>query len=484
MKTRLFSIADEYDTEHDKVFEVESGYIITILGTLDTYPAIKLFKNIFYHFDSFGDLDYIPASGFKSEFEAKLIIPKGIDVIDSTIEGIKKSLKYEMNNNSTMYEIKDVKYEGGFADGSKEITIIFGLTESYANKNLKDLETEINNALSGNVKQSLDNYLYMIDNLKINNKAGKYNSIELKVSGDTIFELPCDPGCGENMSLKYSYFGAQTDEGRDAHYPQEKNKIFLTVGTDKDDEKPSEGGGSGGSGGGGWIGFNTKEHFAYLVGYPDGTIRPNDKITRGEVTTIFFRMMSDSSRRTNWKTTNSFNDVKGTDWYNNAISTLSNAGGVIGYPDGSFKPEANMTRGEFATMASRFLKDSGYLTDSKFIDVNGYWAEDSINKLSSMGLIKGYEDGSFKPNQEITRAEVATLMNAVLDRTPHKDYMLNSMKKWSDNSNTNSWYYAQIQEATNSHEFERSNVNNRERWTKILPVRDGVALEKTWSNIR
>ncbi|NLY19777.1 MAG: hypothetical protein GXZ08_00620 [Tissierellia bacterium] len=228
--------------------------------------------------------------------------------------------------------------------------------------------------------------------------------------------------------------------------------------------------------------LNKEDHYAYLVGYPDNTVKPEDNITRAEVSTIFFRMMTNDSRNKYWSTDNSYGDVKTTSWYNNAISTLSNANAINGYPDGSFKPNAKITRGEFATMASRFLSESGNLTNNKFTDVKGNWAENAINKLASLGLIKGYSDGSFKPNQEITRAEAVMLMNSVLERAPHKDELLSGMKTWSDNSNRDAWYYAQIQEATNSHKYTRKSKSSIETWKELLPIRNWTDLEKEWSN--
>ncbi|SHH12564.1 polymorphic outer membrane protein repeat-containing protein [Anaerosphaera aminiphila DSM 21120] len=228
--------------------------------------------------------------------------------------------------------------------------------------------------------------------------------------------------------------------------------------------------------------LNKDDHYAYMIGYPNGTVKSEGKITRAEVSTIFFRMMTDDSRNSNWSSVNNYDDVGTETWYNNAISTLSNAKAVTGYPDGNFKPNAKITRGEFATMASRFLSDTSLLTNNKFTDVKGNWAEESINKLASLGLISGYTDGSFKPDQEITRAEAATLMNAVLERTPDKDHLLSNMKKWTDNSNKNAWYYAQIQEATNSHTYTRSSKTSIETWRELLPVRDWAALEKAWSS--
>lgn len=228
--------------------------------------------------------------------------------------------------------------------------------------------------------------------------------------------------------------------------------------------------------------LNKKDHFAYMIGYPDGRVMPEGKITRAEVSTIFFRMLTDSSRDKYWSSTSGYSDVKIEDWYNNAISTLSNAKVINGYPEGDFKPNANITRGEFATMVSRFLTDEKVLTNKTFSDVKGNWAEEAIVKLASRGLIAGYEDGSFKPNREITRAEAATLINSVLERTPHKDHLLEKMIKWEDNMDVSAWYYAQIQEATNSHDYTRMSDRNIEKWERLLPVRDWAAFEREWSN--
>ncbi|NLY21135.1 MAG: hypothetical protein GXZ08_07640 [Tissierellia bacterium] len=228
--------------------------------------------------------------------------------------------------------------------------------------------------------------------------------------------------------------------------------------------------------------LNKKDHFAYMIGYPEGVVIPEGDITRAEVATIFFRMMTDEAREKYWSNNNNYSDVDYDAWYNNAISTLSNAGAIKGYEDGSFKPNDFITRGEFAAMASRFLSETGTLTKNNFTDVKGNWAEESIEKLVSLGMIKGYEDGSFKPEQRITRAETATLVNAVLERTPHKDNLLKDMKRWTDNMDEDKWYYAQIQEATNSHIYERVNVKSFENWTRLLPVRDWAALEREWSN--
>jgi len=240
-----------------------------------------------------------------------------------------------------------------------------------------------------------------------------------------------------------------------------------------------------GGGGGGPIGPTKPElvkddHFAYIVGYEGDRVRPTAPITRAETATIFFRMLTDESRTKYWSTSCTFWDVPATAWYNNAISTLENCGIVDGYTDGSFMPDEPITRAEFAAMAVRFFNVKGDGTQY-FDDVEGHWAEDEINAAASIGLIEGYGDGTFRPQRDISRAEAMTLMNNVLERDPVTTQLLPGMIEWVDNMNTETWYYAEVQEATNSHDFERA-ADGTEIWTKLLPVRDWEAFETTWSN--
>lgn len=226
--------------------------------------------------------------------------------------------------------------------------------------------------------------------------------------------------------------------------------------------------------------LNKDDHFAYIIGYPDGNVRPDGNITRAEVATIFFRMLTDESRADCWSQTNSYSDVKSGAWYNNAVSTLSNAGIITGYEDGTFKPDAPITRAEFAAIAARF-SDVEFTEENSFSDVDSeYWAAKYIALAEHLGWINGYPDGTFKPGQAITRAEAMKLVNEVLDRTPDKDNMLSEMIIWPDNPE-DEWYYEAVQEATNSHEYERKTVNDAEKWTKLLKVRDWAELEKEWS---
>lgn len=242
-------------------------------------------------------------------------------------------------------------------------------------------------------------------------------------------------------------------------------------------------------------GLDLKNHYGYIIGYPvdyytgkpttDQTkkpVRPEGKITRAEVATIYFRMLTDENRAANWNQVSGFSDVKSSAWYNNAISTLTKAGILKGYEDGTFQPNGYITRAEFATIAIRFFSGV-YEGEDLFPDIKGHWAEDYINNAANKGLVKGYEDGTFGPDRYITRAEAVTLVNRTLNRHPHNDGLHQDMLRWPDNMDTSKWYYADMQEATNSHEPDKNqSTADKEYWGKMLPIRDWEALEKEWSN--
>ena len=247
-------------------------------------------------------------------------------------------------------------------------------------------------------------------------------------------------------------------------------------------------GGSGGSGGSHKptvtipddvpTGLNGKDHYAYVVGYPDGMVYPQKNITRAEVATIFFRLLTDETREANMTKSNSYNDMKDGAWYTCAVSTLSKMGIIKGYEDGSFKPDASISRAEFAAIAARFDPD-GDKTPATFSDVSSHWAKDEISIAANHGWIKGYEDGSFKPDQKITRAETMTLVNRVLKRLPEtKDDLHKDMKTWPDNQNESAWFYLAVQEATNSHYQKLKKDGTHETWESMRETRDWAALEK------
>ena len=286
----------------------------------------------------------------------------------------------------------------------------------------------------------------------------------------------------------------KTDEGDEGEIIPDNDLSFTITNTRK---------GGGSSGGGGTItipddvptGLDLKNHYGYIIGYPvdyytgkpttDQTkkpVRPEGKITRAEVATIYFRMLTDENRAANWNQVSGFSDVKRSAWYNNAVSTLTKAGILKGYEDGTFQPNGYITRAEFATIAIRFFSGV-YEGEDLFPDIKGHWAEDYINNAANKGLVKGYEDGTFGPDRYITRAEAVTLVNRTLNRHPHNDGLHKDMLVWPDNMDTSKWYYADMQEATNSHEPDKNkSTADKEYWGKMLPIRDWEALEKEWSN--
>lgn len=230
------------------------------------------------------------------------------------------------------------------------------------------------------------------------------------------------------------------------------------------------------------VGLNTEDHVAYIIGYEDGTVRPGANITRAEVATIFFRLLTDETRESYWSQSSGFTDVASGAWYNNAVSTLTRAGILDGYEDGSFRPNASITRAEFTKIAVSFFKHAGGASSNPFNDVpDSAWYAEFVKAAAELGLIDGYEDGTFRPNAPITRAEACTIVNRTLGRAPDKDNLLpeHEMLTWPDNSR-DAWYYAQIQEATNSHDYQW--LGAIELWTAKLAERDWDALEKEWSN--
>ncbi len=219
-------------------------------------------------------------------------------------------------------------------------------------------------------------------------------------------------------------------------------------------------------------------HFNYVIGYTDGTIRPGNNISRAEVATIFFRLLTDEAREQYNKTTTSYSDIKDGAWCCRAVATLTNAGVINGYTDGTFRPNAPITRAELATIIARFAKLD--VNTKTFSDINGHWAQKSIELAAGNGWINGYEDGTFRPNNNITRAETFAMINRVLDRQTESvsDLLPTSdMNMWSDNLNENAWYYKDIQEATNYHKCDRVDQSTYEKWTEKVPDIDWASYQ-------
>ena len=213
------------------------------------------------------------------------------------------------------------------------------------------------------------------------------------------------------------------------------------------------------------IGLDKTNHIAYIKGYTDGTMQPNGNITRGEVAEIVYRLMTDEYRNAYYTTENQFSDVIANIWCNASISTGANAGILKGYEDGEFKFNNYITRAEFATIVSRFFKIDT-LTQSEMTDIQGHWAEEAINKIVAVGWVQGYENNTFKPNNFITRAEAVTIFNRILERNVKERGLLDEKKEWADVNNI-SWYYLDIQEAANAHTYTRD-ADYSELWQSVV----------------
>jgi uncharacterized repeat protein (TIGR02543 family) len=225
-----------------------------------------------------------------------------------------------------------------------------------------------------------------------------------------------------------------------------------------------------------WL--NTTDHVSYIIGYSDGTVKPGAGITRAEVATIFFRLLTDGARERFWSETNAYTDVAAGSWYNIAVSTLSNMGILGGYEDGTFRPNASITRAEFAKIAVSFFDWADVYAVNSFVDVrDSAWYANYVAVAAELGLIEGYGGNVFRPDATITRAEACTIINRTLGRAPDADHLLpvSQMNTWPDNSDTGVWYYAQIQEATNSHDYRW--LGDVEQWTAKLADPDWDKLQ-------
>ena len=216
--------------------------------------------------------------------------------------------------------------------------------------------------------------------------------------------------------------------------------------------------------------LNGDDHFAYVIGYPDGKVHPEGNISRAETATIFFRLLKSDIRDGNLTANNDFSDVSDGQWHNKAISTMAKLGIVKGRRADRFDPDASITRAEFAAICARFstkpVENSG-----SFSDISGHWAENEIERAAAFGWISGYPDGTFRPDARITRAEAMTMINRVLCRMPQSESdLLDSMVTWPDNKPSD-WHYLAVQEATNSHDFDRQGEVG-ESWTKLTSVPD------------
>ena len=380
-------------------------------------------------------------------------------------------------------EVTDIKATGTITDvGTVTNTITFAKGEKFKDSNYAITKTEgtlevtpitdkVTVTITGNTKtvryngkeQSVTGFTYTApEGVKVTPKDGF--KPEAKGTDKGTYYMYLTKGDFIVSSKIYKEFEIIVKDGyleitrSGGHHPRPKPTVEI-----EDDDA---------------LGLNTTDHFAYIVGYGNGEVRPQNNITRAEVATIFFRLLTDDVRDENLTKTNRYSDVTRADWYNTAVSTLSSMGIITGYPDGTFRPNAAITRAEFAAIAARF-DSNGDKTTAKFSDIATHWAKDEISIAYNNGWITGYPDGTFGPQRDITRAETMTLVNRVLNRQPEtEDDLLPNMTVWTDNANPNAWYYLAVQEATNSHYYEFKTNSQYEKWTELRETRDWTQLEK------
>lgn len=212
--------------------------------------------------------------------------------------------------------------------------------------------------------------------------------------------------------------------------------------------------------------LNSDDHVAYIFGYDDGNIHPDAALTRAQTAMIFYRLLRNDVRTGVQNASVGFSDVAGSAWYATAVSALAKLGILEGYPDGSFGPGKPVTRAEFASIAARFDKTAA-ATQASFTDISGHWAAAAISRAAELGWVNGYADGTFGPDRQITRAETAAMINRVLRRNPKSAAdLLDGMRVMPDNTDPTKWYYLDLQEATNSHDFARRD-DGTEYWTAL-----------------
>ena len=405
---------------------------------------------------------------------------------------IQNDILYAVSAGSTVEDQMGDAFD--FVPGSLKLTVGGTELKSKANGNMTYFGDDVENLSENNcrfkvlyapdtdafvwtINENVSNFApvqltYTVKLTKPETAPGTYGTEDLKGEKN----VPADKALFTNKRAVLNAINSAGAQLKPLDFP--KPSVSYTV------KKSSSGGG----GGGGRrptvtipddvpTGLNGDDHYAYIVGYPDKTVRPQNGITRAEVATIFFRLLTDETRNANSTKSNSYSDVAAGAWYNHAVSTLSAMGIVKGDSHGKFNPNAPITRAEFAAIAARF-DDKANTTTADFSDIASHWAKNEISAASNNGWITGYPDGTFRPDNKITRAEAMTLVNRVLKRLPETEEDLHDdMIKWSDNSDVSQWFYLDVQEATNSHYYQ-TKENQFEKWTKLRETRDWTELEK------
>ena len=406
---------------------------------------------------------------------------------------IQNDILYAVSAGSTVEDQMGDAFD--FVPGSLKLTVGGTELKSKANGNMTYFGDDVENLSENNcrfkvlyapdtdafvwtINENVSNFApvqltYTVKLTKPETAPGTYGTEDLKGEKN----VPADKALFTNKRAVLNAINSAGAQLKPLDFP--KPSVSYTV------KKSSSGGGGGGHHRKPTVtipddvptGLNGDDHYAYIVGYPNGNVEPNGNITRAEVATIFFRLLTEEVRTANSTQSNSLSDVTRGQWFNHAVSTLSSMGIVKGHNDGTFAPNAPITRAEFAAIAARF-DDKNTDTSSKFTDIASHWAKNEIGIAANKGWINGYPDGTFRPNQYITRAEAMTLVNRVLNRLPENSSdLLDSMIKWPDNSDASQWFYLAVQEATNSH-YYKTKENKFEKWTELRETRDWTKLEK------
>ena len=454
---------------------------------VSTDPVLKLTKPE----TGWADGHYIAVFEELPEINVKYVATEGGKV---SVENETVSIAEDNAKGSTATADEGYK----FVNWTAENGAVVGLNYNFVPKNLEADATFTANFVRKDHKLLVD-HIYRINGENAEDLTYSKDPKDVKY-GDA-FEESMDSKASYKLNRIDVYFG--TDKATDEALAAANVNIDLEKGTitgnipnaqvtvrfiydfvkNKEDESDDDnGGGGGGNSDHDYSGeeveiieepdvalsdaLNDIDHYAYVFGYEDDTVRPNNDITREEVATIFYRLLTDPARDAYFTDKNNFPDVESGRWSNKAISTLSNADIISGYPeDGTFRPANPITRAEFASIVSRF--DSlNYNGDNKFNDISGHWASNFINAASEKGWISGYPDGSFKPQNNITRAEAITLINNVLNRHVDSEGLHEDAKKWSDMKESD-WFYHAVMEATNSHDYNRETDSHPENWTEI-----------------
>ncbi len=445
-------------SDGDAQAEFEAATVATQISVKITYPAGANFVS---DLTTAGVLD---ASDIFSE-------------VSRTPDGNSLTIVYKNRDNLTVAELCDHKQ-----DYLRNIAFILEDDVSYNAKGQYEVKVEMDGESVISFESKTQTVKYSGENshtvtLSVHSQSGKpgvpgINVVKNEVKFEENGGLPVEDvtvSQGESVILPipekegYTFAGWYTDEKLTVPFDPESEidgtvvlyAKWTKVGTGH--ETPET--------------LNGDDHFAYVVGYPDGTVRPNDNINRAEATAIFFRLLKEDVRSQNLTEENDFDDVAPEDWFNIAVSTMAELGIVEGRAPGAFVPEDCITRAEFATICARF-DDSEFEVTDTFTDVAGHWAESEIHKAAAYGWIMGYEDNTFRPDQLITRAEAMTMINRVLNRVPeNKEDLHEDMIVWPDNADVDEWYYLPVQEATNSHAYEMKD-KVYESWTSLMDVTD------------